>query len=171
MYEITLPNLPAEFVNPPLYLMRHESKPKVMARRLTLAFQPTLSDTVGVAYRRRRMPYVVQRRATSGEGEGATAIMAPAAGTVEAGAAVTAAGPTTAAPAAVRRPAMGVRARVVRRVGGVQQPAAMPRQAVQAGEPVVRMYRYAPAGGFRRSVAKSAEAALAVRPKGTVGLR
>ena len=39
MYEISI-NLPNEFVNAPLYLMRHESKPRVLAQRIAGVTRP-----------------------------------------------------------------------------------------------------------------------------------
>jgi len=45
MYEISI-NLPAEFINPPMYLLRHESKPRVLAQRIAMGVRPTLRGKV-----------------------------------------------------------------------------------------------------------------------------
>lgn len=143
MYQI---NLPREFVHPPLYLMRHESQPKVLAKRIVgkrgaLRFRPTLRQDVQIGQRIR--PPV-------------SAAIAPVA-------------------AAAISPARVIAGRPVARVRpsapATRQPMAMPRRAVKAGEPVVQMYRYAPAGGFMRAFARSGNKALSVRPKGVVEFR
>ena len=53
MYEITLVpsasiNLPCEFKNPPLYRLRHETNPQVMAQRLAQSAEPTVRDEIRV---------------------------------------------------------------------------------------------------------------------------
>lgn len=144
MYEI---NLPREFVAPPLYLLRSESKPKVLAKRLGLAFRPTLRQDVQIGYARQP------------GGGGITVAMKPA-------------GEAAVAPAGAGAPLGLVMGRPVTRISDALPPArkamAMPNRAVRAGEPVVKIYRYAPMGGFMRSFARTGNEAIRTRPRGVI---
>ena len=175
MYEV---NLPREFVHPPLYLMRHESKPKVLAKRLAgkrgaLRFRPTLRQDVQIG---RRPPQVVARpgrvarKTTAVIPKAASAAVAPAVAKIQR-AWERVAGGAGMRPARTQVIAGKPVAKITNGAIPTKRAMPMPKRPVRAGEPVVKMFRYAPEGGFMPAFARSGNKAIRIRPKGVVSFR
>jgi hypothetical protein len=181
MYRI---NLPREFVNPPLFLLRHESKPKRMAKRLGLALRPTLRQDLEIAEprARKKKPVCSGPRVIVVKVPGAPAAP-PRPGK-----------PTMTAEQVMRQyertPGGGLRPKwsidiakkAKPKVGmGTTTPPPIPKGAAMPKGPIRvkpatdqgarKLFKYAPEGGFMQSTWRTGVAALRVRPTGTIKFR
>lgn len=150
MYRIM--NLPREFVHPPLYLMRQESKPKELAKRMALAMRPTLRNSVQIGYRQ-----VPQRPAQKKKAPPKQAVLSAAAA-------------RSVAPAGRNKNI--VMGQPVARITNVlpkkaiklvRRPFTPRRLPIRAGIPLVRIMEYGPADGdYAQQIMTSGQAASAL---------
>lgn len=149
MYQIL--NLPREFVHPPLYLMRQESKPKELAKRMALALRPTLRNSVQIGYQQ------TPKKAPAQKAPKRQAVLTPAAA-------------RAIAPAGLgNKVVMGQpRARITNALPNkamklIKRPLTPKRVPMRSGLPLVRIFEYAPAGGnYAQTVMQGGQAAEAL---------
>lgn len=149
MYQVI--NLPREFVNPPLYLLRQESKPKELAKRMALALRPTLRNSVQIGY----VP--VPQKKVAKKAPARQAVLTPAA--------ATAVSPAGMNPKVVMgRPQARITNALPQKVTKlVRQPWTPQRVPIRQGLPLVRIFEYAPMnGGYAHTITQTGQAAGAL---------
>jgi hypothetical protein len=144
-------NLPREFVNPPLYLLRQESKPKELAQRMALALRPTLRGSVQIGYQpvpQRPQPKPAPKR---------VAVMTPLA--------ARAVGPAGRSVQVVMgQPIIRItNALPMKMMKLVKRPLTPRRLPIRAGLPLVRMLEHGPADGdYAQEIMQSGQASRAL---------